>query len=443
MARYHYWQFIVNQEGQPINNVKINLYLAGTNTPAHVYSSEFGGSATNELPQTYTNQAGYFEFWLGDHEEADGYPIGQKFKLNWERENITSGSIDWIDVFPGFAPVDETDDEDSTKNKLVSNTLAYGWQQHIQHQDVTTTAKPTFRQIRVTEDPFTDQDIITKGYLDDRIIGLSWQRPANMFWNPNDGDPPSKTEGDRYIASATGTVDGETWTENNIYDWNVYEGENNWVEVVPFNGYSLLVQDEDRHYTYNADISEWVKFSAGWAWYVVSSDTYMENRNGYLVDCSSGPVTLQFPSSPEPGARVDILDYTYSSETHNITLSGNGEPVEDNTSFVIDVNGAGLQFVYTDATYGWKMLNEVYSEDSLTKIFEEYHEIADTDSGWTVDGSDYYITISHERGSGWPSVTVYDTDTRILITPVQVKSIDSSTMRLWFNSQLNIMVKLS
>lgn len=62
MARYHYWQFLVNQEGQPINAADINVYLAGTTTPANVYTSETGTAYTNTLPQASTNELGYFEF---------------------------------------------------------------------------------------------------------------------------------------------------------------------------------------------------------------------------------------------------------------------------------------------------------------------------------------------------------------------------------------------
>ncbi|MFW6377476.1 MAG: hypothetical protein ACOCZ5_02405 [bacterium] len=40
----------------------MSLYLAGTNTPAFVYSSEFGPEGTETTPQAITNKAGYFEF---------------------------------------------------------------------------------------------------------------------------------------------------------------------------------------------------------------------------------------------------------------------------------------------------------------------------------------------------------------------------------------------
>ena len=356
MARYHYWQFIVNQEGQPIRNVAVSLYLAGTNIPAFIYRSEFGTDGTNTPPQVYTNKAGYFEFWLGDDTQTEGYPIGQKFKIQWEKENVASGSIDWVDIFPGFAPVDETDNTSTIKNKLVSNALAYDWDQHVQHQDVTVGAYPIFSQVEITDDPFYEYDIVHKGYVDDLMQGMVWQNPVISFSNPTSGLPKEVEVGDRYVSSATTSGADYDWNEDYIYEYSEHE---EWVEIVPEQGYSLLVEDEDRWYNYNGD--EWVKFSAGFAWYQVSSNTYLENRKGYLVDCSSSAITLTMPSNPEMGDRIDVLDYTGSSNANNITLDGNGNLVEEQSSFTIDVDGAGLQMVYTTSTYGWKVINEVYA----------------------------------------------------------------------------------
>lgn len=246
MARYHYWQFIINQEGQPIDNVDVSLYEAGTDTPAYVYLSEGGEESSNNPPQVKTNKSGYFEFWIGDSEELNGYSIGKKFKLKWDKENITNGSIDWVDIFPGFEPVDETDEESSFKNKLVSNELAYGWEQHIQHQDVTTTSTPTFEQINVLNDPEEDEHVTSKKYILDLKDDHSWQNYILSFQDPNES-LPSESLGDRYVAtknSSGGTLD---WTENYIYE---YDGED-WIEIEPQDSKTLYNIDDDSFYTYN------------------------------------------------------------------------------------------------------------------------------------------------------------------------------------------------
>lgn len=133
MSRFHYWQFLINSEGQPIPDANISVYIAGTNSPANVYYDEFGSNHSNNNPQVITNNVGYFEFWIGDSSEEYGYQKGQKFKLEWEKPGVALGEIDWIDVFPQVVEVNENDSVSSTKNKVISNKLAFRWEEHRNH----------------------------------------------------------------------------------------------------------------------------------------------------------------------------------------------------------------------------------------------------------------------------------------------------------------------
>lgn len=132
MSRFHYWQFLINSEGQPIPDANISVYLAGTNAPANIYFDEYGSNHTAVAPQVITNNMGYFEFWVGDSSEEFGYLKGQKFKLEWEKPGVALGEIDWIDVFPHVIEVDETD-LSNAKNKVISNKLAFRWEEHRKH----------------------------------------------------------------------------------------------------------------------------------------------------------------------------------------------------------------------------------------------------------------------------------------------------------------------
>lgn len=97
--RGHFWQYIQNSEGQPIEGVSVNVYEAGGTTPAYVFTSETGGVASNSAPQATTNEDGFFEFWIGDHTETNGYTANTKFKLVWSKTGvITPGSIDNVDI---------------------------------------------------------------------------------------------------------------------------------------------------------------------------------------------------------------------------------------------------------------------------------------------------------------------------------------------------------
>ena len=99
MSRAHFWQYLINTEGQPIPNADVSVYNAGGTTPAYVFDSETGGDAFNTLPQTTTDDNGFFEFWIGDHTELNGYQAGLKFKLAWSKTGtITPGEIDNVDI---------------------------------------------------------------------------------------------------------------------------------------------------------------------------------------------------------------------------------------------------------------------------------------------------------------------------------------------------------
>ena len=126
--RRHYYSWVCNDEGQPIANVNITITLAGTSTATYIHTQSTGGTASNTTPQVITDANGYFEFWIADYTETHGYASGQKFKIAWELTGtITADSIDFVDIFPSPFAVDETD-TDTTKNKMVSNSLAKGWE---------------------------------------------------------------------------------------------------------------------------------------------------------------------------------------------------------------------------------------------------------------------------------------------------------------------------
>ena len=137
MSRIHYWQYIVDEEGRPLENVDIRFYLSDNPTEeADIFThASLGAPTSTSDANIKTDGNGFFEFWIGDEfENVGGYVSTQKFKLTWQRAGILIGSISNIDVFPPVLKVDETDNSSSTKNvknKLVSNALAYKWNTHV------------------------------------------------------------------------------------------------------------------------------------------------------------------------------------------------------------------------------------------------------------------------------------------------------------------------
>jgi hypothetical protein len=77
-----------------------------------------------------------------------------------------------------------------------------------------------------------------------------------------------------------------------------------------------------------------------------------------FVNSASGAYTVTLPASPTLGDRVRIIDLANNAATNNITAGRNGNNIDGSASnFTIDINNAGVEFIYTNATYGWRTLN--------------------------------------------------------------------------------------
>ena len=126
MARYHYWQYLLNEEGQPIGDADIEVTLGGSTTEAYVFTAESGGVATTTPSITTNTTTGYFEFWIGDNRETNGYVKTQKFRIQWSKTGITTQDIDHINVFPNtptFAEAYTSSTSWSVAHELNSSAL--------------------------------------------------------------------------------------------------------------------------------------------------------------------------------------------------------------------------------------------------------------------------------------------------------------------------------
>jgi hypothetical protein len=77
-----------------------------------------------------------------------------------------------------------------------------------------------------------------------------------------------------------------------------------------------------------------------------------------FVNSASGAYTITLPASPTLGDKVKIIDLANNAATNNITTGRNSNNIDGSASnFTIDINNAGVEFIYTNATYGWRTLN--------------------------------------------------------------------------------------
>ncbi len=81
-------------EGHPVTSGTVNVYLAGTSTPASVYTALTGGTAVNSV--TTDSENGSFKFYVDD---ADYVPT-QRFRIILSKTNFISIGYDYIKLFP-------------------------------------------------------------------------------------------------------------------------------------------------------------------------------------------------------------------------------------------------------------------------------------------------------------------------------------------------------
>jgi hypothetical protein len=94
------------------------------------------------------------------------------------------------------------------------------------------------------------------------------------------------------------------------------------------------------------------------AWNIASSNATMSVNSGYFVDTSSSPKTMTLPASPSLGDTIRINDLAGSFFTNNLTVARNSNKIQGVADdLLIDYSQASVTLVYSNSTYGWKVLD--------------------------------------------------------------------------------------
>lgn len=91
----------------------------------------------------------------------------------------------------------------------------------------------------------------------------------------------------------------------------------------------------------------------------VKTSAYTASANDLVrCDTTSGGFSVTLPASPADGATIAFLDMSSTFATNNLTVLPNtGKTIEsDSTSYILDINGTSVSFVYNLASTNWRLL---------------------------------------------------------------------------------------
>jgi hypothetical protein len=97
--------------------------------------------------------------------------------------------------------------------------------------------------------------------------------------------------------------------------------------------------------------------SSALTWNIASSNATMVANNGYFVDTSGGAKTMTLPTSATLGDTIRINDLAGTFNTNNLTVARNGHKIQGVANdLLVDVDQSSFGLVYSNSTYGWKVL---------------------------------------------------------------------------------------
>jgi hypothetical protein len=95
----------------------------------------------------------------------------------------------------------------------------------------------------------------------------------------------------------------------------------------------------------------------GITWKIISANTTANTTEGFLVNTTSANVYITLNASPSLGNTARIVDMAGNFAINNCIIKGNGNKVMGTTDdFIISSNNAGIGLVYSNATYGWRII---------------------------------------------------------------------------------------
>lgn len=87
--------------------------------------------------------------------------------------------------------------------------------------------------------------------------------------------------------------------------------------------------------------------------------------NHRLVVTNEAAMTVYFPSFPQDGSRMAIIDPFGRLASFPVTLDGNGRPIESSATLVLDTNGANIEWFYRADLGNWTRVTSLTATDQM------------------------------------------------------------------------------
>lgn len=93
----------------------------------------------------------------------------------------------------------------------------------------------------------------------------------------------------------------------------------------------------------------------------ITSNYSASNNETIFVNTASSAITITFPSSPNSGDKIKILDVASNAQNNNITVLGNGKNIGGASAYIINTPDSSVEALYVNSLKGWNILNEYVS----------------------------------------------------------------------------------